>query len=136
MGPIGAALLVIIVVVIVIACGIALNDRPRNSEGVVMIDNNTARIHHGDTLVLTSSCGKSCIHTWLVTWDDQNVVHVDDNGALTGAHYTGTLCGIDCQTKVDMGWLSGSVDITERSDESVEVHWSWLWGYRQYEASK
>lgn len=127
-----------IVAILALVVIVVVNDhRPRSSEGVVTIDDYTARISRGDTLVLTSSCGKSCSHTWLITWDGEKTVRVDDNGGFFGgSHYTGTLCGIDCPARVDLGWFNSGLDIAERSDRTVEVHWAWTWGYRRYEAPR
>ncbi len=124
---------VLLIAGVAIVVALVLSDsRPRSSVGVETIGNNAAIISEGDTLVLTSSCGKSCSHTWLVTYDGDKTVKVDDSGGFMPQHHTGTLCGVDCATKVDMGWLRSGLDIVERADRTVEVHWPWLWGYREY----
>ena len=126
----------LVIICIFVFTFITLNNRPNSTEGVVTVDDYTAQIHVGDTLILTSSCGKSCTHLWKVTWDGGDVVHIDDDGFLRSSHYSGTLCGIDCSVNIKTGLLSSGLDVTEKANEAVEVKWPFGWGYRRYSVSE
>lgn len=132
-----------IVVVIATVVGLAYwvdSTLPNSTKGITIVADNTARVAQGEDFVLTHTtyCGKSCtvIHVWHITFDGGQMVDFQEDGLLwfSGDHKVGTLCGVDCTTKVHMEWM---VDMyaTQRSIGDmnvVDVKWPWGWNYRPY----
>lgn len=126
---------VVVAIVAVISIGIAavVNDgHARSTEGVVTISDYEATISKGDTLVLTSSSGKTRNY-WKVTFDGNNTVFVNQDSSFFPSNYSGPTCGVGCHKELEMGWLR-HITITEKADHRVSIQWPWGWGYRRYQS--
>jgi hypothetical protein len=122
---------VVVVVVLIGLVVIAEGERDRSTKGVVTVSDYEATISKGETLVLTSTSGKTTNY-WHVTFDGKRTVTVKQDTSFMPSEYSGSVCGIGCSQELEMGWLR-HITIIERVDHRVSVQWPWGWGYRRYQ---
>ena len=108
---------------------------PNSTKGVTVVQGNTARVPQGEDFVVTDSvyCGNSCliIHVWHITYDGQQTITFDEPD--DDDHFTGTLCGVDCTIKVDIGEDMYATLRNVNGVNVVDVKWPQGWDYRPYE---